>query len=1493
MYSILLSPYERKFYDEFKLNPARYEHNIVTAHNILSEGLDIKRLENSLHCVVKSYVLLGSKIFEDSNRVAYWYPNNQYKGIEYYQNLSEEEILLNVKRPFNLNTGPLYRFIVIKENCQRYKFIVILHHIIVKDDSVHFFYNELTNFYNNPGYKSILPIEEQIKNHTYFSEECTKYINSSRELSENFWKESLAKIEIVDLTFLKYNKNRNENSDTQPSRVLKENFQFCKETLKKIYTIKQIYGVSPFILSQIVYAMLVYRHTNQSNFGVCYPIAIKNAHKLVFGGNININIIPYDFTKATNIVDVISDTKLFINSLKNTINPGLLPIINIIDATNPKILNVAFAQSTLETIPLNLEDATTQIITDYCIDLTNDLIFEHGIVDEEPHYRVYYSSDKISKKFLQSFIERYKNTFYKIIDELLEERVINRLTNINNYSLLSREEYIDMVYSWNNTKVDYDNISSSLPVMFEEQCIRSPNALSLVYKDKKYTYRELNIVSNQLANFLKREYGIYPNTLVLLYFDRCDDLIISLLAILKAEGAYVPIDPDYPDERVMYIIRDTKAKVILTNNKNNFKLEEIINRQDKCKEFIDIKIVVVDPYEFISELPEDNNNPDNRSLQSTDLAYVIYTSGTTGVPKGVMVQHQGLINFSNDLVERYLIGIENNVEVIALFSNYVFDASVEQILLPLLNGHTLLVLPNLMWLEESTFFKYLNDNRVTHIHSTPSFLKQLDFTKVPTLKRLIFGGEALTEESFLKIKCSKGCDIITEYGLVETSVTSSVGFVKNALQTMTLGMPISNTKFYILDKLLQPLPINTIGEIFIGGVGIAQGYLNNNQLTDERFIEDPFDHSERLYRTGDLGRYLEDGNIEFIGRNDHQVKILGYRIELHEIEKVLSAFEGVRQSVVIAKTMQSNTQEQCLVGYYVAEKQLDEEVIFEHMFSYLPAYMVPKSLIYLDSLPLTFNGKIDIHLLREVSSSNHYQIPTDPTAVKLAEIWSIVLKNKKIGIYDNFFFLGGSSLTAMRATVLAQEYNINLEFHELYHSQNLISLARLIDAKLTKQSYDTNITTIDTNPSISLFQQEKWFLYLEDPNSFNVPVIVTLRGNLDKIALNSAYNSVFRKHDILRTFYTVDSTMQGFQNILKHRTLKLTTIKLKRIDDQEELIQDHITKFIERRFCIQNNPTLRAVLIEVTNNYHILVFVFNHFGFDSISFDILVKELCEIYNTYPAVSKKISKVNGQYSIFAMQQKERLENKIYEIDKAKFKELFNFKMSEIRFPMRSNNRNMNNIFVQQDILFPLDQLSKYRMQYIPFALSIYFCVLFNITDTKEISIPYLMTVRPSYLDINTIGCFTHTYPVNIALTNNDYSFQNILSQVSKQLMLIREVQNIPFNYLANKLDFIPSVIPNNLIFIVQNMNDEPFNLKNIEIGQMEYKNHSMKEDVSCELFETSQSLKLRFTFRNEIYSSSIEKILYSLYDFINLVIRDRTINVFYLKEIMNSDNQTKQ
>jgi amino acid adenylation domain-containing protein len=652
-------------------------------------------------------------------------------------------------------------------------------------------------------------------------------------------------------------------------------------------------------------------------------------------------------------------------------------------------------------------------------------------------------------------IERMMGHFVTLLVAIVE----NPQQQISQLPILTASEQQQLLVEWNDTQADYPQ-DKCIHQLFEEQVKRTPDAVAVVFADKQLTYNELNIRANQLAHYLQ-SFGVEANVLVGICVERSLEMIVGLLGILKAGGAYVPLDPDYPQERLSFMLADTQIKVLLTQ-------QNLVEKLQKHQ----VKLVCLDTDSpVIAQCSQDNAiAPPIADVQATNLAYVIYTSGSTGQPKGVEVVHRG--------VNRLLFGVNyvhlDETQRFLQIAPISFDASTFEIWGALLHGARCVLFPESIPTAKS-LSEEIHKHGITVLWLTSALFNSIiddDPQALSEIKQLLIGGEALSlahvNRAFETLPFTQ---IINGYGPTEsTTFTCCYPIprkIETTIESIPIGSPIANTQVYILDDYLQPVPVGVPGELHIGGAGLARGYLNRPELTQEKFIPNPFDNS-KLYKTGDLARYLPDGNIEYLGRIDHQVKIRGFRIELGEIEAVLSQHEDVQISCVIVR--EDTPGEKQLVAYIVPQKDvtLTTSELRQFLGNKLPGYMIPSAFVMLDSLPLTPNGKVDRRALKapaHTSNSDRFIEVRNQLELKLLQIWSNILKIDKIGVQDNFFDLGGHSLLApYLMTQIKQQIGKDIPVKDLFQNPTIEQLAAIIQ-KESDDSSPSCLVAIQPNGS--------------------------------------------------------------------------------------------------------------------------------------------------------------------------------------------------------------------------------------------------------------------------------------------------------------------------------------------------------------------------------------------------------------------------------------------
>jgi amino acid adenylation domain-containing protein len=602
--------------------------------------------------------------------------------------------------------------------------------------------------------------------------------------------------------------------------------------------------------------------------------------------------------------------------------------------------------------------------------------------------------------------------------------------------LFQREQFLS---SFNNTARAYPQ-DKCVHELFEKQVERSPEAIAVVSKDKQFTYCELNDRANQLAHFLKR-FGIGPDSLVGLCVERSPEMMVGILGILKAGAAYVPMDPTYPNDRLSFMLKDANVFVLLTQS----------HLLDELPPHNGPRVSLDSDWDIIAG--ERQDNPAAR-VTPNNLAYVIYTSGSTGQPKGAMIPHRGLVNYLSWCTEEYLVAEGCGAPV---HSSISFDLTITSIFSPLMVGRSVFLIDDGI---ENLVAALLARDNYSFVKITPAHLRALA-ELMPAdqaegrVRALIIGGEALHMESLSFWRThAPSTRLINEYGPTETVVgccTYEVNRHDATFGPVPIGRPIANTQLYVLDEALQPVDRNLTGELYIGGDGVGLGYLVRRELTDERFIPNPFssDRHARLYRTGDLARFNPDGILEYIGRIDNQVKIKGFRIELDEVETIVKQYPGVRDCVVVAR--EDATGEKRLIAYVVSAQSEAEEMdeLRKFMRAKVPDYMVPSAFVGMEALPLTTNGKIDRQALPAPERKSNGGLKTCSTKHSAAEqtlmrIWADVLKLDRVGLNDNFFDLGGDSILGTLILARAAQAGVMISPRQLFEHQTIAELSNAI-----------------------------------------------------------------------------------------------------------------------------------------------------------------------------------------------------------------------------------------------------------------------------------------------------------------------------------------------------------------------------------------------------------------------------------------------------------------
>ena len=1151
-------------------------------------------------------------------------------------------------------------------NGSEYYLGIVVHHIAFDGWSIEIFLNELAAFYNyflklSTGAEARLDLPELSIQYKDFALWQRSYLSGEKlEKQLDYWQ---SKIEGYEALNIATDMPRPRQIDYSGEDIYFELDEARSNSLRELA--KEL-KVSLYSLLLAGYYLMLRAYSQQDDIVIGTPVANRHYNNVE-------NLIGFFVNSLALRVQIDSNLSLveFIQYVSHEVMEAQLhqdlPFEKLVeklnlakDTSRHPIFQVMFGVHDFGSKIHNKKSNSGEVGLNDILEIyaTKDSVVKAAQFDistfiDDSHVTLKGSFNYATKIYTRVTIENLIATYTEILGQFVElthdfQRQAN--TKIRDLRHLSKEQYKKVIVDWNRTAQKYP-ADKTIQSLFDDQVKLYPNNIALVYQNTKLTYAQLSNSANQLANYIRSNHLITHDTLIALCFDKSELMIIAILAVLKAGGAYVPLDPTYPDTRIRYILDDTATKLVLTNELH---LQRLLGIKAIClhdeKASHPMEVLSIDNNLIQTKILSQSLTAPMISTKSSDLAYVIYTSGTAGKPKGVMVEHTGIINLKYSIVKIYELGNQAEQESILLFANYVFDTSVEQIILSLLGGNKLILIPDHLWQNQDEFYKYLHVNQVTHLEASPTFLQQYDFNKVPSLKRLIFGGEQLSQELYSKMMLCNNYKIINSYGLTETSITSIINTSQNNARP-DIGIPIDNTTCYVLDKQLNPIPIGAIGELYIGGVGLARGYLNRPDLTAEKFIASPFsskkggkfDHDRRIYKTGDLARWLPDGNLEYIGRNDFQIKIRGHRIELTEIESILLNYPGINQVVVLAKESRNEGGDtKYLVAYYLSPSRLNQEGIIDYLQMRLPEYMVPRAFVYLRSFPLTINGKLNRSALPEPRLANIYSYvaPRNEIELKACQIWSEVLAipKDKIGINDDFFKLGGDSIVSIQLVGrLRQSLNLDITVKDIFAFK---TISRLYDNLFSKSLGNKNDLSIKTEQGIlggevSLLPVQEWFFQSDFvvPNHWNQSFLLKT-PNLDLAKLQKSLEKLVKHHDNFRLRYknttnlgvinhekvTTNSSnyIQYYDtnaNLEELQILDLKTLGVKEGTKEFNIIlQDILTKW-QTGFNLEKGPIYSFGYIHgYADGSSRIYFALHHLIVDTVSWRIIAEDLKGLYH---------------------------------------------------------------------------------------------------------------------------------------------------------------------------------------------------------------------------------------------------------------------------------------
>lgn len=1233
-------------------NPA---YNIVRVLN-LQGSLNFIALEGAIATIINRHETLrtsfgiadGKPIQIIAGKLEFTLPVIDLQELAEDHKTTEAQKLITHEylRPFELNESSLLRVTLIQLGEKSHQLLIIMHHIISDAWSVGNFLQELSVIYSalTAGLPSPLPeLSIQYADYAYWQRQWLE-----NQPALDYWKQQLADIPAV----IELPTDRSRTA-MQTFRGDLQKFQFDSQLTHKLKNLSQKSGSSLFMTLLTAFVILLSRYSGQEDIVIGSPISNRNRVALepLIGFFVNTLVLRTRLEGNPTFIELLQQVR---QMALDAYAHQDVPFDQLVETLQPQrhlshspLFQVMFVLQNSPVSKLELRDLqVTQIeLARATAGATFDLTLSMQEKESASGTELIGAFEYNANLFNADTIARMVESFHSLVEAI----VADPQERIRTLPLLTASQKHQLLVEWHHLQTNYPQ--KSIHQLFEEQVEKTPDAVALVFEDQQLTYQQLNSQANKLAHYLQFM-GVEPEILVGVYLERSLEMIVGFLGILKAGGAYVPLDPNYPPERLNYMVADSQMSIILTHS-------SLLPHLSLILEQAQTKIICWDK-DFEIEIASQSFHNPIHNFTPENLAYVIYTSGSTGRPKGVLIQHSALLN----LVFWHL----NNFEVkssdrATQLAGTAFDAAVWELWPYLVVGASIYLIKSEFLLSAKTLQEKLLSHNIT-ISFIPTPLAEqlclLSWSENTTLRTMLTGGDRLNSYPSNKLPFK----FFNNYGPTENTVVTTSGQILPAASDSKfppIGRPIANTQVYILDPYLQPLPIGVYGEIYIGGLSLARGYLNRPDLTSERFIANPFVANERLYKTGDLGRYLPDGNIEFLGRIDHQVKIRGFRIELGEIETVLTQHPQVQQVVVIVR--EDHPGNKYLTAYIVSETEtLTSSELRQFLQGNLPEYMIPAAFVMLKALPLTPNGKVDRRILPKPEITNSeletaFVAPGTALEAKLAEIWCTVLHREQVGIYDNFFELGGHSLLITSVISRIQEhFSIVLPLRSLFTAPTIAELSQVITAhQLDAITVDTLPPLIpqarDTYIPLSFAQESIWYLQKLAPEScaYNSFFILRFTGSLSAIALESSFNEIIRRHEILRTAFTIVEG-QPVQVISPSLTIPLEIIDLQNLPLIER------TSVAERLAALQYNhhfdlalvPLIKTTLLRLTPEEHWLTINMHHIITDGWSFGLLLEELGILYAAFVnGLPSPLPELPVQYADFTLWQRQYFHEKVIE------------------------------------------------------------------------------------------------------------------------------------------------------------------------------------------------------------------------------------------------------
>lgn len=1453
--------------------------NNICGTAIIDEKVDFEKLRKSIEIVCKKHDNFKLQINIKNDGVKQVISELKEIQIDTINVASKKELTEErekiVKKTFKLENSKLFKFYIFKFENGEGAFMLNIHHLISDAWTLAFICNEIIKTY------SALKQNKEIETKAIYS--YIDYIKSEQQYLESekyqkdklYWEEQFATIpEVATIPGSK------ENADeTNPAGARKQ-FNLDIADVEKIKEYCKQNKISLYNFFMAIYSIYIGEISNQDEFIIGTPILNRTNFKEKNAAGMFINMAPFkinmkqdmDFKEFTTHIAI--DTIKMLKHQKYSYQ-CLLENLREKNKSIPNLYNILLSYQITNA---QMSGGDVKYKTEWTF---------NGCCAENIDIQIYDLNDTGSLNIAYD----YKTSIYEQKDiENLHKRILNIISQvitkqqikIKDIEIVTPEEKEQLVIEFNKTELKYD---SNIPVIkyFEEQVNNNPDNIAVVFENKKMTYKELNERANSLAYEL-RENGVTNNTIVGILQERSFEMIIAILGVLKSGGCYIPIAPDYPDERIKYMLEDSKANILLANGNLNIETE---------KKVINIKLENNKIY---------NNNKGNliNISKPEDLSYMIYTSGSTGTPKGVMLKQQNLSNFYNSMKETIRYLKDGRQHKILSITTVSFDIFEFESLISLTRGLTVYMTNENEQKMTSEIEKIIKNNKIEIMQTTPSIMKfHLDNIKdrenLQSLKYIVLAGEPLPKILVDKIKSIiPDVTIYNGYGPSETTIFSTTADVTKQSK-ITIGKPIHNTQIYILNANKKLMPQGTIGEIYISGDGVGKGYMNKEEQTQMSFIQNPFIKGMTMYKVGDLGAFNENGEIICYGRVDHQVKIRGLRIELSEIEKQILSLSNISDCVVVKKQIDGKD---TLCAYYVENQATDKNIIKKILYAKLPQYMIPQYFIKLEKIPHTPNGKIDRKLLPEPDLEDISRAivkPRNETDEELIKIIEKMLHIEQVSIEDTLLDLGGDSLTGITlSTKILSKFNVQVNIKDILSNFTIKDISDYIRKNQSDSTENIRIEKAPEQDTYPLSSAQKRIYYnvkmIGDENTvYNITWSTIIDEILDRDRVQKVIDKIVERHGVLRTSFIIENN-NVVQKINKSQRIKISTF-----ENTEREINNIIKNFV-KPFKLEESPLLRVELHYIDNEKTLLLLDTHHIIMDGTSLNNLAIEFNRLYN-----GSDLKNIPIEYKDYAVwEEKYNNSDSIKKIEKYWINKFKDCEFTQINLPYDYNMPSTRN-YEGDKISKKIDEkkfnkirryTKKIGVSPYMFFLSILYVLLYKYSGQKDINIGSPIANRNINETKRMFGMFVNNIVLRGQL-NPEETFEEFLNKIKEQLLDDLTHQPYPFDMLVKKLKIDTDVSRNplfDILFTYQNKQETVIKLDDKEVKVETVDNNTSKFNLSLEIQPKTHIVNIEY--RTDLFKKqTIENLFNHYMNTIDFVMNNLNTKIKDIEII--SDEEKKQ